>query len=135
MTEIRSPWRRTSLVGTAVAVLVAALAQAQTQTPTPAPTTATGSAPAKAHAPKVSRPPAKSLDLNAPKLTEIYSRSQLRYMLAYDPDEDSDSEVSVKSSKPLVNVPVTPGNQLLAVPWALMHPTQAWRVFTPVESP
>jgi hypothetical protein len=130
MTEIHSPWRTTRLVGATVALLVAA-ALAQAQTPAPA----TSSAPAKAHASKAPPPPAKLMDLHTPPLSDIYSRSQLRYMMAYDPDEMSDSEVSVQGSKPGVNVPVAPGNQLLAVPWALLHPTQAWRIFTPVESP
>jgi hypothetical protein len=118
------------LLGTAVAVLAtAALAQAQT-----APT-ATSSGPAKAHVPKAPRVSARQLDLKAPPLNHIYSASQLRYMMAYDPDDLADTEVSVKGARPAVNVPVTPGNQLLALPWALLHPTQAWRVFTPVESP
>jgi hypothetical protein len=130
MTEIHSPWRTTRLVGTTVALLAAAaVAQAQT------PATASSSAPAKVHSTKAPPPPAKLLDLHTPPLSDIYSRSELRYMMAYDPDEISDSEVSVTGSKPAVNVPVTPGNQLLAVPWALMHPTQAWRIFTPVVSP
>jgi hypothetical protein len=130
MTETHSPWRLTRRVGITVALLAAAaLAQAQTATP------AASSAPTKAHAAKAPRPAAKSLDLSAPKLNDIYSRSELRYMLAYDPDDMSDSEVSVTGAKSAVNVPVTPGNQLLAVPWALMHPTQAWRIFTPVLSP
>jgi len=118
------------LLGTAVALLAtAALAQAQT------PTTASSSAPAKAHASKAPRANARQLDLKAPPLNHVYSASQLRYMMAYDPDDLSDTEVSIKGAKAAVNVPVTPGNQLLALPWALLHPTQAWRVFTPVESP
>jgi hypothetical protein len=131
MTEIRSPRRTTRrLVGTTVALLAAvALAQAQTAT------TTSSSAPAKARAAKASRPAAKSLDLHTPPLNHLYSASQLRYMMAYDPDDMSDSEVSVKGNKAAVNVPVTPGNQLMAVPWALLHPTQAWRIFTPVENP
>lgn len=118
------------LLGTAVALLAtAALAQAQT------PAAATSSAPAKAHPAKAPRSNARQLDLKAPPLNHVYSASQLRYMMAYDPDDMSDSEVSVKGSKAAVNVPVTPGNQLLAVPWALLHPTQAWRVLTPIQSP
>jgi hypothetical protein len=132
MTAFRSP-RRTirRLVGTTVALLAAVtLAQAQT------PATPTNSTPAKTHAVKASRPAAKkTLDLHTPPLKDLYSASELRYMMAYDPDDMSDSEVSVKGSRPVVNVPVTPGNQLMALPWALLHPTQAWRVFTPVENP
>ncbi len=48
---------------------------------------------------------------------------------------ESETEVSVTGSRAAINVPVTPGNQLLAIPWALLHPTQAWRVFTPIEQP
>lgn len=118
------------MLGSALALLAAAtLAQAQT------PATATSSAPAKAHATKAPRPSSRKLDLKAPPLNHVYSASQLRYMMAYDPDDTSDSEVSIKGARAAVNVPVTPGNQLLAVPWALLHPTQAWRVLTPVESP
>jgi hypothetical protein len=118
------------VLATAVALLATtALVQAQT------PAAATSSAPAKAHATKAPRANARQLDLKAPPLNHVYSASQLRYMMAYDPDDMSDSEVSVKGSKAAVNVPVTPGNQLLAVPWALLHPTQAWRVLTPIESP
>ena len=118
------------MLGTTFALLAAA-ALAQAQTPAAAPS----SAPAKAHAAKATRPSTRKLDLKAPPLNHVYSSSQLRYMMAYDPDEISDSEVSIKGARAPVNVPVTPGNQLLAVPWALLHPTQAWRVFTPVESP
>ena len=28
-----------------------------------------------------------------------------------------------------------PKSQFQAIPWAVMHPTQAWRVFTPIEGP
>jgi hypothetical protein len=132
MTALRTASHKACLVGTAVGLLTVALAQAQAPTPT------TNSAPhatvARTHAAKASRP-SQPLDLHAPALNRIYTRKQLSYILAYDPDDLSDTEVSVKGSRAAVNVPVTPGNQLLALPWALLHPTQAWRVFTPIEQP
>ncbi|HEV2700685.1 MAG TPA: hypothetical protein VGV09_03580 [Steroidobacteraceae bacterium] len=118
------------LLGPMVALFAAAaLAQAQT------PATHASSAPAQAHPSKPPQASARQLDLKAPPLNHIYSSSQLRYMMTYDPDDSSDTEVSVKGVRAPMNVPVTPGNQLLAVPWALLHPLQAWRVLTPVESP
>jgi len=111
----------------------AALGQAQAQTPPPA-----SAPPAKAAVPARSvaaaHPP---LDLHAPPLNHIYPSAQLRYILAVDDpaiDEDT-TEVSVKGTKYAVRVPGVPGNQLLAIPWAIVHPTQAWRIFTPLEEP
>jgi hypothetical protein len=134
MTEIRPSWRATRRVGTTVALLAAA-SLAQAQSPTPASASAPNATPTRSHGVKAARPAARPLDLQAPPLSHIYSQKELRYILAYDPDDESDTEVSVKGSKPAINVPVTPGNQLLALPWALLHPTQAWRVFTPIEQP
>jgi len=134
MTEIRALRRMTGLVGTTVALLAGA-ALAQAQSATSAGSSAPNPTPSKTHGAKASRPTPQRLDLKAPPLNHVYSQKELRYILAYDPDEDSDTEVRVKGSTPAVNVPVTPGNQLLALPWALLHPTQAWRVFTPIEQP
>jgi hypothetical protein len=125
-------------------LLTAALAQApalvQAQTPaTPVASAApsASSAPAKmaAHAaPKTAAAPQRStLDLQAPPLSHIYPREQLQYIMAIDSTEADDAqEVNVKGEKYLMPVP---RSQFQAIPWALMHPTQAWRVFTPVEGP
>ena len=124
----------------AAVLLSAALAQApgwvQAQSQSPA-TPAASSAPAKAAAhvagKKAATPPAQRMDLKAPPLSHIYPREQLQYILAVDNnDADSAQEVSVKGEKYLMPVP---NSQLQAIPWALMHPTEAWRVFTPIESP
>ena len=121
------------------AVLAQAPAHAQAQTPaTPAASTAraASSAPAKvaAHAaPKTTAPQRSTLDLQAPPLSHIYPREQLQYIMAIDSaDADDAQEVNVKGEKYLMPVP---RSQFQAIPWALMHPTQAWRVFTPVEGP
>jgi hypothetical protein len=121
----------------ATAALVAT--QAQAQTPTPAASSAPVAAPANAalHPPK--RPgavPQKTLDLHAPPLSHIYPSRQLQYILATDESEaDAAGEVSVQGTRRGVVVPGTPGNQLQAIPWAIFHPTQAWRIFTPLEQP
>lgn len=111
------------------------LAQAQSAT-NPAPTLSSAPAKAAAHAGGRKAAPARaqsSLDLKAPPLSHIYPRAQLQYILAVDAaDADDAQEVSVKGEKYLMPVPAS---QLQAIPWALMHPADAWRVFTPIESP
>jgi hypothetical protein len=101
----------------------------------------TSSAPATSaktppHAGKSSAAAARgSLDLHAPPLNHIIPSAQLRYIMANDDaDADSPTEVSVKGTKTVI-VPGAPGNQLQAIPWAIFHPTQAWRIFTPLEQP
>jgi hypothetical protein len=112
-------------------VPVPALAQAPSATP------AASSAPAKATPQSTHKntPPTAQvrMDLKAPPLEHIYPRSELQYILAEDvSDAEAAQEVSVKGAKYLVPVPA---GQFQAIPWALMHPTQAWRVFTPLEQP
>jgi hypothetical protein len=122
------------------AVLAQVPARVQAQTPTAAPASSTApaasSAPAKvaAHAaPKTIAPQRSTLDLQAPPLSHIYPREQLQYIMAIDStDADDAEEVNVKGEKYLMPVPKS---QFQAIPWALMHPTQAWRVFTPIEGP
>ena len=109
------------------ALAIAAMTQAGAQTAAPAAASAPAAVHAKAHAP---------LDLHTPPLNHIYPSSELRYILATDDSStDTATEVSVKSSRAAVRVPGTPGNQLQALPWAIVHPTQAWRIFTPLEEP
>lgn len=111
-------------------------ARAQSQNVTPGVAPAVSSAPARpvAHGSrKVSPMPRSALDLHAPPLSHIYPRSELQYILAVDgSDADSAQEVSVKGAKYRTPVPM---GQLQAIPWAILHPTQAWRVFTPLEQP
>jgi hypothetical protein len=133
MTATRSFVRTTGGLLAALAAVVMTLAQAQTSA------TATNSAPAKssAHIKKATPAPAASaLDLSAPPLSHIYPSKDLQFIMAYDPDsDDAPGEVSVKGSKQAVVVPGGPGNQFVAIPWALLHPTQAWRILTPIVQP
>jgi len=144
MLKISSPMRMTrSVLPTVVAALLAsaALTPATAQTPAtvttasaPAGLPAVTAAPAVHRNRKTGAPAARApLDLHAPPLDHIYPRAELRYILAGDDAEgDSATEVSVKSTTYTVHVPGAPGNQLQAIPWAIVHPTQAWRIFTPL---
>lgn len=115
------------LVGTVFALLAsAALTPAEAQSAA----AAASSSPVAVHGKARAHAP---LDLHTPPLNHIYPSSELRYILAADDSStDSASEVSVKSERYVVRVPGAPGNQLQALPWAVLHPTQAWRIFTPL---
>ena len=119
-----------------VAMATLCMTQAQAQSPAPVPSSAPAAATkAPAHpATPTPAPKRASLDLHAPALNRIMPSSQLRYIMANDDGDDSATEVSVKGTKTVV-VPGGAGNQLQAIPWALFHPTQAWRIFTPLEQP
>jgi hypothetical protein len=69
-----------------------------------------------------------SLDLKAPDIRRVVPAIQL-----HAPDEPVDIEeqqVQVEGTRPEVYVP----GGLASLPWAVMHPTQAWRIFVPVPS-
>ena len=74
------------------------------------------------------------LALQAPPLDHVIERQKLRYILADsgEADNDGSTDVSVRESRAPVLVPV---GQLYALPWAFLHPSQAWRIFTPVVEP
>ena len=121
-----------------LAMATLAMSQAQAQSSAQATSSAPAAAAAKpAHSGKRAGTPAahEPLDLHAPPLNRIMPSAELRYIMAND-DSDADlpAEVSVKGTKTVV-VPGAPGNQLQAIPWALVHPTQAWRIFTPLQQP
>ena len=76
--------------------------------------------------------PAKPLDLKPPRITELYSSEQLEAML--DKMEAQHLEgVEVEGERiptPKFTPDIWPG---IAAPfWALLHPTQAWRIFGPI---
>jgi hypothetical protein len=68
-----------------------------------------------------------SLDLKAPDIRSLVPEVQLR-------DSSTDEEtlevqqVQVEGTRPEVYVP----GGIASLPWAVMHPTQAWRIFLPV---
>jgi hypothetical protein len=80
--------------------------------------------------PKPEDTPAKtqtaSLDLKAPDIRRIVPEAELRQPLT-EP-EIEEQQVQVEGTRPEVYVP----GGIASLPWAVMHPTQAWRIFLPV---
>lgn len=77
-------------------------------------------------------PAAKPLDLRAPDITKLYTAEQLNRILARTLKDDIE-EVEVEGRR----VPVEPRSPTvwggIAAPiWAILHPTQAWRILAPL---
>jgi hypothetical protein len=72
---------------------------------------------------------AAALDLRAPDIARIFPQAELEQTLR-DPDEIHEVQQTVQVHGQRELAPVSVG--LLAIPWAVMHPTQAWRIFTPL---
>ena len=78
-------------------------------------------------------PPPRQLDLRPPKITALYSHQQLQRLIA-KMEADNIEEIEVEGARmpaPTFNTPqVWPA---IAAPfWAMLHPTQAWRIFAPI---
>jgi hypothetical protein len=73
----------------------------------------------------------RRLDLHAPDIRRVVSESELHEPVKdeYEVLEETE-QVQVEGSRPEVYVP----GGLLSLPWAVMHPTQAWRIFLPVST-
>jgi len=76
--------------------------------------------------------PPKTLDLRAPDITKLYTPRQLDRLIA-KMQSDNIEEIEVEGARvpaPTFTPRVWPG---IAAPfWALLHPTQAWRIFAPI---
>ena len=68
-----------------------------------------------------------SLDLKAPDIRRVVPEVELRAPLE-EPTEIEEQQVQVESSRPEIYVP----GGIASLPWAVMHPTQAWRILLPV---
>jgi hypothetical protein len=75
--------------------------------------------------------PTSSLDLRAPDIRTLVPEVRLREPLddPYEAQQDQE-QVQVQGTRPEVYVP----GGLMSLPWAVMHPTQAWRIFLPASS-
>ena len=76
--------------------------------------------------------PAKPLDLRPPDITQLYTSQQLADLLE-KLEEQHIENVEVEGAR----VPPPPGTPrvwpAIAAPfWALLHPTQAWRILAPL---
>jgi hypothetical protein len=69
---------------------------------------------------------AASLDLKAPDVRRVAPETQWSPPLT-EP-EIEEQQVQVEGTRPEVYVP----SGIASLPWAVMHPTQAWRIFLPV---
>ena len=81
----------------------------------------------------VTKPPHKPLDLRAPDITHLYSSEQLNKILAASFIREDIEEVQVEGERgraPTDTPTVWPG---IAAPiWALLNPSQSWRIFAPL---
>ena len=75
---------------------------------------------------------AKPLDLRPPDITKLYTSQQLAALLE-KLEEENIEEVEVEGA-PVPSPTFTPRVwPAIAAPfWALLHPTQAWRIFAPI---
>lgn len=75
-------------------------------------------------------PPRKTLDLRAPNITHLFTSEQLNKILAVSFREDIE-EVEVEGERERRSTPtVWPG--IAAPVWAILNPTQSWRIFAPL---
>ncbi len=71
----------------------------------------------------------QELDLRIPKITELYTEEQIHALLAPTFQEHTE-EVQVRGRREAVTPNVWPG---IAAPfWAILNPTQAWRIIAPL---
>lgn len=99
------------LAGVALLTAASALALADD----PPPTASNGAKPA--------------LDLDAPPLNLVFTPQQLEALTTETDDDTPVEEVTVK--KPVYRTPIPVGT-FRALPWALMHPLQAWKILVPI---
>jgi hypothetical protein len=76
----------------------------------------------------------KRLDLRAPDITKVFSDAQLKEVLskALDPHIEEVEVEGKRSSGPLPPSSPSVWGGIAAPFWALMHPTQSWRILAPL---
>jgi hypothetical protein len=75
----------------------------------------------------------KSLDLKAPAINRVFTRDEIAAYMAKPDEVDQDVVTTVDVEGDMherVNVP----SGIMSLPWAIRHPTQAWRIFAPSPS-
>jgi hypothetical protein len=79
------------------------------------------------------KPPGKSLDLRAPDIARLYTSEQLEALLEKLEAEHIE-RVEVEGARVPPPPSATPEvwGAIGAPFWALLHPTQAWRIFAPM---
>lgn len=100
-----------------------------------APSLAAEKAPASANAAAVAAkpaaPPHKPLDLRPPNVTHLFTSEQLNKILAASFRENIE-EVEVESERERAPNTPSPWSGIASPFWAMVNPTQAWRIFAPL---
>ena len=81
---------------------------------------------------QAAEPPPKPLDLRAPDITKLYTHRQLERLIAKI-ESDFIEKIEVEGARipaPEFTPRVWPG--IFAPFWALLNPTQAWRIVAPI---
>ena len=75
----------------------------------------------------------KKLDLRLPDIRTIFPQATIDAVLSRTRDRDTIEEVEVEGERgrTIPSTPSIPGGWFAPF-WALAHPTQAWRIFTPL---
>jgi hypothetical protein len=75
----------------------------------------------------------KKLDLRLPDIRTIFPQATIDAVLSRTRDRDTIEEVEVEGARSRVipSTPSIPGGWFAPF-WAFAHPTQAWRIFTPL---
>lgn len=76
-------------------------------------------------------PTRRPLDLRPPKITQLYTSEQLNQILAATLRSDME-EVEVEEQRDRMPNTPTPWGGIAAPFWALLNPTQSWRIFAPL---
>jgi len=83
--------------------------------------------------PAKTAPPRKPLDLRVPHITQLYTSEELNRILtaSFIREDIEEVEVEGQRDRTPTNTPrVWPG--IAAPVWAVLNPTQSWRIFTPL---
>ncbi len=80
-------------------------------------------------APAQSGQKAQPLDLSPPPVSHVLTPQQIQSLTADQEDDTSTQDVMVK--RPVYTPPV-PFGPFRALPWALMHPLEAWKIVMPI---
>lgn len=77
-------------------------------------------------------PPYKPLDLRAPDITRLFTSEQLNRILAASFISENIEEIEVEGERDRIPNTPTPWRGLASPFWALLNPTQSWRIFAPL---
>lgn len=77
-------------------------------------------------------PPRKPLDLRPPNITQLFTSEQLNRILAASFVRENIEEVEVERERDRMPNTPTPWPGIASPFWALLNPTQSWRIFAPL---